>query len=533
MSTSSADVVHVGDLEIELVHTPGHTPGSQCFSVAGRLVSGDTLFLEGCGRTDLPGGDPEQMYESITTRLRALWRRHDPLSGSFLRGRAVRHTRRDAPEQLRVQAAVGRAVALDVRFLRVRFLRRSLESVVIVGASLAGMRAAATLRDEGYTGTLVVVGDEAHAPYDRPPLSKQFLAGKWDESRISLVAPGKIDELGLDIRLGRRAESIDIQGHEIVLDDGSSLQFDKAVIATGSHPRSLPGVQLSDTVMTLRTLDDSRRLASAIRPGTRLVVVGGGFIGSEVAATASSLGASVTVLEALAVPLGRVLGDRLGAASAALHEAHDVHVRTGTGVTGITQAKAGPVVSLDDGSTIQADVVVIGIGIVPTTGWLEGSGLELDDGLVVDSTLHATDDVLAAGDVARWPDVKLAKTVPRGALDERGRAGRDSSPQPPGRTSVGGALRHGALHLVGPVRREDPGAGRPRPRRHRRDRGRLFGRRPVRRRLRTLRKPDCSCRVRPAAPADGVPRVAQRRCDIRSGSRPAGGVRTLGSPASS
>jgi len=286
-----------------------------------------------------------------------------------------------------------------------------LESVVIVGASLAGMRAAATLRDEGYAGTVVVVGDEAHGPYDRPPLSKQFLAGKWDESRISLVPPGKIDELGLDMRLGRRAESIDIQGHEIVLDDGSSLQFDKAVIATGSHPRSLPGVALSNTVMTLRTLDDSRRLASVIRPGTRLVVVGGGFIGSEVAATASTLGASVTVLEALAVPLGRVLGDQLGAASAALHEAHDVHVRTGTGVAGITHAKTGPVVSLDDGSTLEADVVVIGIGIVPTTGWLEGSGLDLDDGLVVDSTLHATDDVLAAGDVARWPDVKLAKKV--------------------------------------------------------------------------------------------------------------------------
>jgi NADPH-dependent 2,4-dienoyl-CoA reductase/sulfur reductase-like enzyme len=163
--------------------------------------------------------------------------------------------------------------------------------------------------------------------------------------------------------------------------------------------------------MTLRTLDDSRRLASVINPGTRLVVVGGGFIGSEVASTASSLGATVTVLEALAVPLGRVLGDQLGRASAALHEAHGVHVRTGTGVTGITKEQTGPVVSLDDGSTLEADVVVIGIGILPTTDWLEGSGLEIENGLVVDSTLHATDDVLAAGDVARWPDLKNAKTV--------------------------------------------------------------------------------------------------------------------------
>jgi NADPH-dependent 2,4-dienoyl-CoA reductase/sulfur reductase-like enzyme len=286
-----------------------------------------------------------------------------------------------------------------------------LDSVVIVGASLAGMRAAAALRDEGYSGALVVVGDEHHPPYDRPPLSKQFLAGKWDESRISLVAPGKIGELGLDVRLGRRAGSLDVEGHEVVLDDGSRLPFDKAVIATGSHPRNLPGVELSDTVMTLRTLDDSRRLASVINPGTRLVVVGGGFIGSEVASTASSLGATVTVLEALAVPLGRVLGDQLGRASAALHEAHGVHVRTGTGVTGITKEQTGPVVSLDDGSTLEADVVVIGIGILPTTDWLEGSGLEIENGLVVDSTLHATDDVLAAGDVARWPDLKNAKTV--------------------------------------------------------------------------------------------------------------------------
>lgn len=287
----------------------------------------------------------------------------------------------------------------------------SLENVVIVGASLAGMRAAVALRDEGFPGNVVVVGEEHHPPYDRPPLSKQFLAGKWDESRISLVSPGKIEELGIDLRLGRRAIALDAQARSIELDDGTRLEFDKAVIATGSHPRNLPGVQQSDTVMTLRTLDDSRRLASVISEATRLVVVGGGFIGSEVASTARSLGAAVTVLEALPVPLGRVLGDQVGAACAALHELHGVRVRTGTGVSGITESDSGPVVTIDDGSTLEADVVVIGIGIIPTTSWLEGSGLEIDNGVVVDSTLHATDDVLAAGDVARWPDIKNATTV--------------------------------------------------------------------------------------------------------------------------
>jgi len=163
--------------------------------------------------------------------------------------------------------------------------------------------------------------------------------------------------------------------------------------------------------MTLRTLDDSRRLASSIKSGTRLVVVGGGFIGSEVAATATGLGAEVTVLEALEVPLGRVLGERVGSACAALHRDHGVQVLTGTGVKDVTDGGGATVVTLDDGRTIESDVVVVGIGILPTIDWLEGSGLEIDDGVVVDPSLHATDDVLAAGDVARWPDLRYGGTV--------------------------------------------------------------------------------------------------------------------------
>jgi NADPH-dependent 2,4-dienoyl-CoA reductase/sulfur reductase-like enzyme len=286
-----------------------------------------------------------------------------------------------------------------------------LERIAIVGASLAGMRAATTLREQGFSGSITVVGDEPHPPYDRPPLSKHFLAGKWDEARIALVASDKLDALSLDLRLGHKAVFFDSDAHEVELDDGSRVRFDKALVATGSHPRLLPGTELSPSVMTLRTLDDSRRLASLICPGSRIVVVGGGFIGSEVAATAIGLGADVTVLEALEVPLGRVLGLEVGSACAALHRDHGVDVRTGTGVAGVTEGDDGARVALADGATIESDVVVVGIGIVPTVDWLVGSGLEIDDGVVVDSTLHATDDVLAAGDVARWPDLQYGVTV--------------------------------------------------------------------------------------------------------------------------
>jgi NADPH-dependent 2,4-dienoyl-CoA reductase/sulfur reductase-like enzyme len=286
-----------------------------------------------------------------------------------------------------------------------------MQRIAIVGASLAGVRAAVTLRDEGFSGSITLVGEEPHPPYDRPPLSKQFLAGKWDEERISLVAPEKFDALSLDLRLGHRVVALDSDAHEITLDDGAVVGFDKALVATGSHPRQLRGTESSPSIMTLRTLDDSRRLASLIESTSRVVVVGGGFIGSEVAATATGLGARVTVLEALEVPLGRVLGLQVGSACAALHRNHGVEVRTGTGVAGVLEGEGRTVVTLDDGSTIDSDVVVVGIGITPTVDWLEGSGLEIDDGVVVDSTLHATDDVLAAGDVARWPDLRYGTMV--------------------------------------------------------------------------------------------------------------------------
>lgn len=267
------------------------------------------------------------------------------------------------------------------------------------------------MRDESFEGTITVIGQEHHTPYDRPPLSKQFLAGKWDEARFELVRPEALEAMDLDLRLGTKAIGLDPRAKSVVLENGSEVPFDKAIVATGSHPRQLRGVEPGGPIVTLRDLDDSRRLVSMLREGVSLVVVGGGFIGSEVAATARELGSHVTIIEALPVPLGRVLGARVGAACAALHEAHGVTVEVGTGVSGVERGSSGVTVCLDDGSSIGADVVVVGIGTVPTTGWLEGSGLELDDGLVVDETLHATDDILAAGDVVRWPDPKRGVTV--------------------------------------------------------------------------------------------------------------------------
>jgi 3-phenylpropionate/trans-cinnamate dioxygenase ferredoxin reductase subunit len=287
-------------------------------------------------------------------------------------------------------------------------------TVVVVGASLAGLRAAETLRADGHTGPVVVIGAEAHLPYDRPPLSKQFLAGTWGLDRVLLRPSEKITALGLDLRLGHVAGRLDVDGHALELDDGSTVRFDGLVLATGAHPRSLPGASPRAGVHTLRTLEDSIAIGDVgRRPGARVVVVGAGFIGSEVAATCRGLGAAVTVVEALAQPLVRVLGPEMGAACGALHLDHDVDLRTGIGVTALRPDGNGAVdgVELDDGTVLDADVVVVGIGVVPTTAWLEGSGLEIADGVVADATLHVADDVVVAGDVARWFDQGLGAHV--------------------------------------------------------------------------------------------------------------------------
>jgi NADPH-dependent 2,4-dienoyl-CoA reductase/sulfur reductase-like enzyme len=281
-------------------------------------------------------------------------------------------------------------------------------TILVVGASLAGLRAAEETRHEGHAGPVVIVGDEVHPPYDRPPLSKQFLSGAWDEARIHHHAPDKLDSLGLEFRLGRRAVSLDTDARLVTCDDGGQLHYDGLIVATGARARALPGTEGMAGVHTLRTLDDSlavRTELEAAGPGARLVVIGAGFIGAEVAATCHGTGARVTVVEALPTPLGRVLGDQMGEACAQLHRNQGVTLLTGVGVDRISShpgADPPLVVHLVDGTHLDADVVVVGIGVVPDVEWLDGSGLTLDDGVVCTETLTAAPSVAAAGDIARW-----------------------------------------------------------------------------------------------------------------------------------
>jgi NADPH-dependent 2,4-dienoyl-CoA reductase/sulfur reductase-like enzyme len=282
-------------------------------------------------------------------------------------------------------------------------------SVVIVGAALSGLRAAQELRESGFTGSLVMVGDEDHYPYDRPPLSKQVLAGTWPPERAVLADRHVLQGLGVDLRLGQRAQALDPEARRVTLDDGSVLEADGVVIATGARPRRLPGTEDLGGVTVVRTLDDCERLRALVHeagPGCRVVVVGAGFIGSEVAATCLGLGCTVTVLEALPTPLEPAVGELVGGALGALHTRNGVDLRTGAVVAAVrapgTSTGAPCEVELAAGDVISADVVVVGIGVVPNTEWLGDSGLEIADGVVCDSALFAADGVVCAGDLCRW-----------------------------------------------------------------------------------------------------------------------------------
>ncbi|MEO6989366.1 MAG: FAD/NAD(P)-binding oxidoreductase [Aquihabitans sp.] len=279
-----------------------------------------------------------------------------------------------------------------------------MERIVIIGASLAGLRAAETLRSMGFDGSISVVGDEPHRPYDRPPLSKQVLTGEWEPSRIDLPggAEGRLD---VTWHLATSAEHLDLGRREVSLSDGQVLGYDGLVLACGARPRTLPGTGSLDGVFALRTIDDAMAIRARLEAGARrVVVVGAGFIGAEVAASCRSLGLAVTLVEPLAQPLARVVGERIGAVVADLHRDHGVDLRLGVGVDRIEGSDGPKRVVLTDGSSVDADIVVVGIGVVPNVAWLEGSGLTLDDGIVCDETTSAAPGVVAAGDVARWPN---------------------------------------------------------------------------------------------------------------------------------
>lgn len=278
-----------------------------------------------------------------------------------------------------------------------------LGKIVVVGASLAGLRAVETLRQCGYTGDIDVVGAERHLPYDRPPLSKELLAGKWEADRLALRA-APYEELDARWLLGTPGESLDLEERTVRLADGSTLSYEGLIIATGAHPRPMPGAPDLDGVLVLRTLDDALALRERLDRQQRVVVIGAGFIGAEVAATCRGRGLDVTVLEAMEQPMVRGVGPIIGAELAALHRNNGVDLRCGVTVESIVGTERVEGVRLATGETIPADAVLVAIGAVPTTQWLESSGLTLDNGVVCDETLLAAPGVVAIGDVARWPN---------------------------------------------------------------------------------------------------------------------------------
>ena len=285
------------------------------------------------------------------------------------------------------------------------------EAITVIGASLAGLRGVETLRSDGCGGQITLVGDEPHQPYDRPPLSKQVLAGDWEPDRIHLAAPDRLADLQVDLRLGQRATGLDLEAHTVEV-DGVAEEFDGLLIATGARCRTLPGTGRLAGVHTLRTIDDCLAIRAAVEAvPRRLVVVGAGFIGSEVVSVAVDRGVEVTMVEALPVPLVRVLGAEIGTTMADLHPSHGVDLRCGVGVVELVGEDRGRAAMLDDGSVVEADMVVVGIGVVPNTDWLESSGLHLDDGVCCDATCLAAPDVTAAGDVARWTHPRYGRSV--------------------------------------------------------------------------------------------------------------------------
>jgi NADPH-dependent 2,4-dienoyl-CoA reductase/sulfur reductase-like enzyme len=274
--------------------------------------------------------------------------------------------------------------------------------IVVVGASLAGLRAVETLREEGFDGELTLVGAERHRPYDRPPLTKEILRGEWQPERLGL-RHDPYETLRLDVRLGCLAVGLRPGPQAVDLSDGTSILYDGLVIATGAAARRLPGAPDLDGVFVLRTLDDALALRARLAHGPRVVVVGAGFIGAEVASSCRELGLHVTVVEPQPVPLARALGREMGEVCATLQRAHGVELLCGVGVATLEGDGRVERVRLDDGRTIDADVVVVGIGATPATHWLTSSGLELRDGVVCDETCAAHgNEVVAAGDCARW-----------------------------------------------------------------------------------------------------------------------------------
>jgi NADPH-dependent 2,4-dienoyl-CoA reductase/sulfur reductase-like enzyme len=293
-------------------------------------------------------------------------------------------------------------------------------TLVVVGASLAGLRAVEAARKTGYAGQITLIGAEEHLPYNRPPLSKEFLAADAPADLAFRPETALRGELGVDLRLGRRAVGLDTRARVVHLSDGD-VPYSALVVATGAEARPLPGITGPGTarlrgLCTLRTLDDARHLRESLEAGARTVVIGAGFIGSEVATAARKRGLPVTMVEAAPVPLERSVGPDMGKLLADLHDRGGTDLRLGAGVARIdaTGGAVGGVV-LTTGERIAADLVVVGIGASPCTGWLTGSGVDLDPqdgGVLCDDTLATSaPGVYAAGDACWWPSGLLGRRL--------------------------------------------------------------------------------------------------------------------------
>ena len=283
-----------------------------------------------------------------------------------------------------------------------------IDDVVIVGASVGGLRTAEALRRRGFGGRVTLIGAEPHLPYDRPPLSKAFRAGRATEDDLPLLPGDRLDRLELELRLGEPAAALDLPARAVRLASGEPVPFGTAVIATGSVPRRLPALDGWPGVHVLRTVDDAIAIRAALAAGPRVAVVGGGFIGAEVASCARARGLDVTIIDPVPALMARGLGPALGQVLAGRHADHGVVLRLGRSVVRAEGTGRVERLVLDDGSTVRADLVVAGVGADPAVGWLAGSGLAVDGGLCCDAFLRArgADAVYAVGDVARWPSAR-------------------------------------------------------------------------------------------------------------------------------
>lgn len=284
------------------------------------------------------------------------------------------------------------------------------DRIVVVGSSLAGVRSVETIRRAGFDGAVWLVGlEKQYPPYDRPPLSKKFLQGDGDGE------PLRVDpDLDVDLVLGREATGLDVAAREVRLDDGATYGYDGLVVATGASVRQLPGSEGRRNVHVLRTMDDAAALRAALTPGVRVAVIGAGVLGCEIAATCRKLELDVTVIDAFSQPMLRILGPVVAPVLADLHRDHGVRLLLHRQVLGLRGTDAVDGVLLDGEEVVEADVVVVAIGATPETGWLEGSGLELANGVVCDSACFAINGdrrVVAAGDVARWHHRRLGASL--------------------------------------------------------------------------------------------------------------------------